>query len=61
MWCNVVIAEKYILTCKISNDNHIIENELKTEFEVFHVNRSDLNTYDHLGSIISPKIFNYDN
>ena len=57
----ILSQRKYVLTCKIYNNNHIIENELKTEFEVFHVNRNDLNTYDHLGSIISPQVFNYDN
>ena len=46
----ILSQRKYVLTCKIYNNNHIIVNELKTEFEVFHVNRNDLNTHEHLGS-----------
>ena len=51
---------KYFLSCKIFNNEDIIINNFDTNFEIFHVNRNDLNTNKHLGSIISPKLFSYD-
>lgn len=51
---------KYFLSCKIFNDKDIVINNFETTFEIFHINRTDLNTYDHLGAMISPKLFFYD-
>lgn len=51
---------KYFLSCKIFNNKDRIINNFDISFEVFHINRIDLNTNEHLGSVISPKLFNYD-